>query len=574
MTGAHESEATPEEVDEQDELMANQHDEKPLYVLLDGMDLTGDPRYVYSKLYVACLFIWALAVSQNSYSIVQAKFDTGTLGKAEFFLAFFFFTMLCGFFWALVGLGNSKRLRSRWWQLLSALTATGIFCICLIHNVPLPDKAEAPVKYSLAFLCEVFRAFLYFTILTILGLRALGTESKHEYALLEPDEHGRWGVDDVESLRKEANVQNDYFEAENRSYLFSPGLPFNLKELFAPKPLHRRHSFPETERLRAIADSVDVALPVRVMSATILSSFLQAALLVAVLAYFAPKWLEEDKARQLTHDLVVSQLQRIPHDIISQFERLPPISGNETELEASLTNFEDYAVYHLTEAAVPIVQRACECVVVTALIAFPTSLWFLHVARMAFRATIIELIFSMPTSYHFSPDKHHWACDLRFVGTFSCSFASGSLLFYYIVFIIVFVLSSAEFWNWLWGARVAIIAYVVYECLTTWFSSVHSKLVANKENDLVHPRLHAILLFLWELINFPKASISAIENVVLVLFATLIYLMRPDVRLMPRGMDWLDFVHYTGPALQLEALKAADRYSKHLQNNLDTKTDT
>jgi len=379
-------------------------------------------------------------------------------------------------------------------------------------------------------------------MMVILGRRIAATPSEHHYALLKEDRFQRWGPDDVEAFRAEGQVEQCFFRQENRDYLLNPSLGYNLAELFYPKPFQSCHNFPQTERLRQLAEDAEVSLPIRVHSAILLTLFIQVYLLLALICYSMPVWFDRNRAEGSAKNMITG--------FIEPWVR----SSNNVNLTQGVVDEEQF----LTPKIANVLQLLARTATITSFFQGTLVIWFLYCSRQAFKATMIELIFSAPQSYRYKP-SYNWSRDIRFVGTFSISFLFGSALFQIIFFIIIYLVSLEWFWELMWSIRIPILAYCIYFATDMVLKCLHSKLVANAKGDLVHPRVNAFVMFGYELMNFPKATLCALINVCLVVVCAVLMLMRPDVNLIPRGLEILDTVHYIGPSLQYEALQSASR---------------
>lgn len=387
-------------------------------------------------------------------------------------------------------------------------------------------------------------------MLMILGRRMAAPHSGYSYALLQEDRFHRWGPDDIEAFRAEGQVEQCFFKHENRDYLLDPSLGYNLTELLSPKPFQSCHNFPNTVRLRQLAEDAEVSLPIRVMSALGLTLFLQMYLLLAILLVATPIWLDRNRAMDIARNFVMTQFE----NLVSQYYENPTLSSQ---------------LVHEDQKFIPgmadMIQALARSATITSLLVGGIVIWFLYCARQAFRTTMIELIFSAPQSYRFKP-SYNWSRDLRFVGTFCTSFVFGSSLFQAVFFLIIHVLSTEWFWNALWEWRIPILAYLIYFLSDMVLKCLHRKMVANAKGVLINSRLHAFIMFSYELMNFPKATLCALINVCLVVVCAVLMLMRPDVNLIPRGLEVLDYVHYIGPSLQNEALQSASRHNRYLKS--------
>jgi len=504
------------------------------HVLIDGLDLTADPQFIYSSNYVCLNFCGACLYAFEVYGeIEQTAYDP----KLKDHAIYLNFVQMCGavfvlsFGWMILGLGNSRRLPGKHWQLLSAVAVIAKTTMIVNRKLPLPDIHHDRAGWSQVVMDLLCWIVVGFGMVGILIRRALGAEREDaEYQLLRPCSKGRWGPDDIEALRRAGDVRQDVFKEANLKYLSAPGLLSGLLEMVFPRPFAQGHNFRREKKMRKLAKQAmkHIIVPPRVNAAALLSALIPSMATVQIVNWSVPLiWDHHNR------DGIINRL----------------FAGG--RLPSTWLEHCDY-----------IILSGARCILITACLITPVSLYFCWLSRRAFKQSLVELLFSSPR-YKFHPEVQNWRGDTRFVGIYACMFVTGHSLFMLLTFTITFILSTRFFWNWLWSKREWVLGYIIYFAIAQVLSMIHARVVS-KDGKLFYLRRQAWLVFMWEILYFPLCALTAVTNAALLLATIILMLMRPDVKLFPLEFGALDMCHDSFPSMMHETMNAAIRNHAYL----------
>jgi len=413
----------------------------------------------------------------------------------------------------------------------------------------------------------------------------------------------QWGVDDLHGLERAASItrENSYYSGAPRTLFVGPDIVKGLISYVFPRPFDFHDKSPMIERRKYVAARVRVRYPSRLLVALASAATFITMMAVIIISdaasisesgadsveLFFPNYPTDediDQAEQqledatteleswetsnittLTVALSMMQWASENQDLLAQCiddvnQGVPTncTSSFEDSLSQLLSTQDSYnrAVAHVesvTETMNDIretrdnledfLEDMGTIVITSACVALVTSYWFMFVAVLAFRKTLLELLLSSP-SFPFSPLLHHCAKDQKFVAVVSVSIVvSFSLIFILLVAVGIF-LTWEPLWDYLAGYVIEIFAFCIYEALVLLVvPMVSQKVTLDKNKNLVNPRRQALLIFVWEIFYFPQVTLSVLLKVVYSFSVAVGMLLRPDAPCLPTEWAWLDSLH-------------------------------
>uniref|UniRef100_A0A7S1A359 Transmembrane protein n=1 Tax=Noctiluca scintillans TaxID=2966 RepID=A0A7S1A359_NOCSC len=413
----------------------------------------------------------------------------------------------------------------------------------------------------------------------------------------------QWGVDDLHGLERAASItrENSYYSGAPRTLFVGPDIVKGLISYVFPRPFDFHDKFPMIERRKYVAARVRVRYPSRLFVALASAAMFITLMAVTIISdatsnlkssadsveLFFPSYPTDediDQAEQQLEDATTELESSARSNVTTQTVALSMMlwaSENQGMLAQCIddvnkgvptnctSSFEDSlsqllstqdlynrALAHLESVTEQVndiretrdnledfLEDIGTIVITSACVALVTSYWFMFVAVLAFRKTLLELLLSSP-SFPFSPLLHHCAKDQKFVAVVSVSIVvSFSLMFILLVAIGIF-LTWEPLWDILADYVMQIVAFCVYEALVLLVVPLVSKKVTlDKHMNLVNPRRQALLIFVWEMFYFPQVTMSVLLKVVYSFSVAVGMLLRPDAPCLPTEWAWLDSLH-------------------------------
>merc|ERR1712136_650620 len=419
----------------------------------------------------------------------------------------------------------------------------------------------------------------------------------------------QWGVDDLHGLERAASItrENSYYSGAPRTLFVGPDIVKGLISYVFPRPFDFHDKSPMIERRKYVAARVRVRYPSRLLVALASAATFITMMAVIIISdaasisesgadsveLFFPNYPTDediDQAEQQLEDatteleswetsnittltVALSMMQwasenqdllaqciddvnqGVPTNCTSSFEdslsqllstqdsynravaHVESVTETKNDIRETRDNLEDF----LEDMGTIVITSAC--------VALVTSYWFMFVAVLAFRKTLLELLLSSP-SFPFSPLLHHCAKDQKFVAVVSVSIVvSFSLIFILLVAVGIF-LTWEPLWDYLAGYVIEIFAFCIYEALVLLVvPMVSQKVTLDKQKNLVNPRRQALLIFVWEIFYFPQVTLSILLKVLYCICTGLGMLLRPDAQVLAREWVWLDSMHASYVAL-------------------------
>uniref|UniRef100_A0A7S1FCB9 Uncharacterized protein n=1 Tax=Noctiluca scintillans TaxID=2966 RepID=A0A7S1FCB9_NOCSC len=408
----------------------------------------------------------------------------------------------------------------------------------------------------------------------------------------------QWDRDDLLGFECAAGIprEGSFFHRPNHSLLVGPDMVKCLMSYAFPRPFDLHHKFPSVERRRLTALRAHINYPVRLLVALICTALFCSSFAVVefVNAYNledwwpgiptyeeilllqqdlqdAETWLDSEDipsadgpllllttanmlrwaqenpelAAQCLDDLAES----VPTNCTSHLEtaysellstQAAYIAGTDlvdalsTDLDELVDSFESWHSYLESVGTVLIVSTA---------LALAITYWFMFVAVLAFRKTLLELSLSSP-SFPFSPMVQHPAKDQKFV-----AIVSVSMVLSFFLLQLVFVSSGLLLtWDVLWETLLdygpEVVAFCIYQTLVLLVvPKLCQEATLDKQQELVNPRRQAMLVFVWEIFYFPQVVLSVLLRVVFCACTAIGMLLRPDATLLSKEWGWLDSMH-------------------------------
>lgn len=525
--------------------------------LMGGVDLTGDPDYCYSRVFsgaMLCLVIERLLSEVRVFNRV----DFQGVGDFRSFVVFLTAMGACGLNYlaaAIVSIGNarhpSKGAKAR--AAFTIVMCTGIvtLAVCEIYVLRRRDDKEGFGKIVddvLNAVCAVLVVGSGLVCVGTMAMRCLGREELEPSALpaaLRASE-GRWGPDDVLGLSKYAGVRNSYFSPENHELVQGPDTVPDLKDFLFPQPFSCQNRFPEGERLKEVAKSVQIVYPVRLVTASFLVAFTAVGISICAFAQCGALLSDEDRIAGPLESfglLYTPKEMREVEALLSTLKTAPNGTASETYkfVDELYREAKSDRTWWIDE-----IRSWCTVALVVGALSACIVLWFIFVAKLAFRKAMLELALSSP-SYRVSERSHNAGRDKGVVSNIITHLAMALLLLWLAGSVVGRLLAAKAFWRFLFvdqlSKTVAFFSYLAFTILVV--PTVYNKLVLDEKRQTKSPRLRAALMFIFELYYVPAALISVLVKALKVLAVVIVSFLRPDLPAFPVNFRWLDSPHAT-----------------------------
>eukprot|EP00811_Abedinium_folium_P025623 NODE_3670_length_2002_cov_2.055467.p1 GENE.NODE_3670_length_2002_cov_2.055467~~NODE_3670_length_2002_cov_2.055467.p1 ORF type:complete len:631 (+),score=90.29 NODE_3670_length_2002_cov_2.055467:89-1981(+) len=578
--------------------------------LFSGLDLSGNPEHTYSSFITAALLGESCFESFSAYShlvgtdMMTTGAGSGVWGSLILCLCFLAYAFGMTILFSILAIANMRG------SVHNGIPPGALALLTLYFTLTCADRwrQDSFPGYSawitMALIIEVIHWSFYVVVVYITICRRCGNpQGRSDAIMVHADERGDWQTDDVVSLIKAAGVPDDVLNPDNLPLIHAISFGAAIREFCLPAPFRELNQFADATQLEEFAKRARIVYPARLYVAAVLGGGLLLMATLAITINSAEVFTNGGTRRELAKDLISYEdyettianldeelllqnatLQQMYSDLAVVMTLLPSSNftgntANNPVLVSAITDLRGQVVTvqllvrssatlraksEAQEKSITfwekIIYKAALGLVYAGPITGAVCLWFVYALFPAYRKSLIELVLSRP-HFRFHPDRHNFIQDKKFVGIVVSSLLLTFVVILLLIIICVVVLASEALWTNVWEKRRDLITFCIYEAIVlVLIPELHRRCVS-KNSVLVHPRVQAFLMFVWETFYIPQCVISVLCQLCVVTCAALVMFLRPDRCTIPNGWEVCDMTHTPYGAAQHEQIRSAIRAS-------------